>query len=103
MWIRTQSKRTLVDVIAVSVPNIHMRNEHEVIGWIATSPTKELVLGTYSSQARALAVLQKIEDAICMSKTLVVGPSNGAAYSYNNPELVVYTMPEDKHVEELKK
>lgn len=58
LWIRTQSKQSLVKVNNISI-NVQDRNRYII-------DSNDYILGRYKSYARALEVLDDIQNFICI-------------------------------------
>ncbi len=68
MWIRTQCKKQLINVIRISFQrNIASKNKAVLIGQFANSSffqSNQIVVGEYRTKEEALAELSAIEEAI---------------------------------------
>ena len=76
MWIRTQDKKTLVKVDMVELLNY----ENSIVAYTSI---KVADLGKYSTEEKAMKVLNDIEETMCYG--------NGSGF---------YQMPQDDEVEE---
>lgn len=88
MWIRSQDKRTLVDVECIYSGNGLIHEKFEIMG--APSSGTISLLGKYKSEERALEVLYMIQSRII----------KGATFDYiNNSKRItkefVFQMPEE--------
>ena len=95
MWIRSQDKERLIkpDYIIVDETDILATTYHE--GFFVT-------IGTYSSEAKALKVLDMIQSAIMGKKTTRHGVSGTFIYTNNyfdSHENIVFQIPLDSEVE----
>lgn len=77
MWIRSQSKKVLLNVNQVVINNTKDESEYYIQGY---SERGIDILGIYSSECKALMVLDKIESYL--------------EYSHN----IVFQMPQDDEV-----
>lgn len=77
MWIRSQSKKALLNVNQVVINNTKDESEYYIHGY---SERGIDILGFYSSECKALMVLDKIESYL--------------HYSHN----IVFEMPQDDEV-----
>lgn len=77
MWIRSQSKKVLLNVNQVVINNTKDESEYYVHGY---SERGIDILGIYSSECKSLMVLDKIESYL--------------EYSHN----IVFQMPQDDEV-----
>ena len=75
MWIRTQCKKQLVNVIRITIErNIGSKNKSALVGQFADSSlfqSNQVVLGEYKSKEEALKELSAIEEAIIKGETRV--------------------------------
>lgn len=78
MWIRSQSKKSLLNVNQVVIKNTKDESEYYIHGY---SERGIDILGVYSTQEKALKVLDAIEESL--------------EYPYNE----VFEMPQDEEVE----
>lgn len=78
MWIRSQSKKSLLNVNQVVIKNTKDESEYYIHGY---SERGIDILGVYSTQEKALNVLDYIEDSL--------------EYPHNT----VFQMPQDDEVE----
>lgn len=78
MWIRSQNKKVLLNVNQVVINNTKNESEYYIHGY---SERGIDILGIYSSECKALMVLDKIESYL--------------QYSHN----IVLEMPQDEQVE----
>ena len=99
MLIRSQDKTTLVKfeniVININNLNINNINGKEIICWSQMNPGEDeyIPLGYYSAKAKAMKVLDMIQDAYCKFMSV----KNDDAW--DGKESAFY-MPEDSEVEE---
>lgn len=96
MWIRSQDKERLIkpDYILGDETDILATSYHD--GFFVT-------IGTYSSHAKALKVLDMIQTAIMGKKTTRHGVSGTFIYTNNyfdSVDNLVFQMPLDSEVEE---
>lgn len=77
MWIRSQSKKVLLNVNQVVINNAKDESEYYIHGY---SERGINILGIYSSECKSLMVLDKIESYL--------------EYSHN----IVFQMPQDDEV-----
>ncbi len=77
MWIRSQSKKVLLNVNQVTINNTKDESEYYIHGY---SERGIDILGIYSSECKSLMVLDKIESYL--------------EYSHN----IVFQMPQDDEV-----
>ena len=77
MWIRSQSKKVLLNVNQVVINNTKDESEYYIHGY---SERGINILGIYSSECKSLMVLDKIESYL--------------EYSHN----IVFQMPQDDEV-----
>lgn len=77
MWIRSQSKKALLNVNQVVINNTKEESEYYIHGY---SERGIDILGIYSSECKSLMVLDKIESYL--------------EYSHN----IVFQMPQDDEV-----
>lgn len=93
MLIRSQNKMSLVkfENIVININNI---NGKEIICWSQMNPGEDeyILLGHYSNKAKAMKVLDMIQEAYCKFMSV----KNDDAWS--GKESVFY-MPEDSEVE----
>lgn len=80
MWIRSQSKKSLLNVNQVVIKNTKDESEYYIHGY---SERGIDILGVYSTQEKALNVLDYIEDSL--------------EYPHNT----VFQMPADDEVDEV--
>jgi hypothetical protein len=75
MWIRTQCKKQLVNVIRITIErNIGSKNKSALVGQFADSSlfqSNQVVLGESKSKEEALKELSEIEEAIIKGETRV--------------------------------
>lgn len=93
MLIRSQNKISLVKVENIVI-NINNINGKEIICWSQMNPGEDeyISLGHYSTKAKAMKVLDMIQEAYCKFMSV----KNDDAWS--GKESVFY-MPEDSEVE----
>ena len=82
IWIRTQDKENLINAIAVGV------DETNIFVIIKNDRVGPFVIGTYSSEEKALKVLDMIETHL-----------EDLEYKIHNRN-VIFQMPDDEDIEE---
>lgn len=95
MWIRSQSKTRLIKTDYIIV------NETDILA-TPNSDSFLITIGEYSSQEKALKVLDMIQTAIMGKKTTRHGVSGTFIYTNNyfdSDENLVFQMPLDSEVE----
>ncbi len=74
MWIMTQNRTDLVNVIKISLSNVLAAKNVLIIGKFAPSSllhSNEMILGTYNSADEAKAELKSIQEHILSGKSNV--------------------------------
>lgn len=95
MWIRSQSKKVLLNVNQVVINNTKDESEYYIHGY---SERGIDILGVYSTQEKALKVLDEIQDAIENTDYYRIDNVGHGAYVLANG-VKVYQMPQDDEVE----
>lgn len=99
MWIRSQDKERLIK------PDYIRVNETDILA-TTYSDGFYVTIGTYSSEEKALKVLDMIQTAIMGKKTTRHGVSGTFIYTNNyfdSPNNLVFQMPLDSELEEDEK
>lgn len=95
MWIRSQSKKVLLNVNQVTINNTKDESEYYIHGY---SERGIDILGAYSTEEKALKVLDEIQDAI--EDTFYYNIENLGCGSYALKKgCEIYEMPQDEDVE----
>ena len=72
MWVRSQDKKSLVDVKGCFIVNdcLWKENEREIVGMCESSAEGKLwLLGTYKAKEKAMSVLDELQCRIARSET----------------------------------
>lgn len=94
MWIRSQSKKVLLNVNQVVINNTKDESEYYIHGY---SERGIDILGVYSTEEKALKVLDEIQDAI--EDTFYYNIENLGCGSYALKKgCEIYEMPQDEDV-----
>ena len=96
MWIRSQSKKVLLNVNQVVINNIKDESEYYIHAY---SERGIDILGVYSTEEKALKVLDKIQKYIGSERfySTTKGISEQQSISIENTN--VFKMPQDEDVE----
>lgn len=92
MWIRSQSKKVLLNVNQVVINNNKDKSEYYIYGY---SERGIDILGVYSTQEKALKVLDKIQKIIEYPGSTLVSPTALNNYYRLIPAGQFYQMPQD--------
>lgn len=95
MWIRSQSKKALLNVNQVVINNTKDESEYYIHGY---SERGIDILGVYSTEEKALKVLDEIQDAIEDTGYYRIDNIGHGTYAFSKGVLV-YQMPQDEDVE----
>lgn len=95
MWIRSQSKKVLLNVNQVVINNTKDKSEYYIYVY---SERGIDILGFYSTQDKALKVLDEIQRAVESAKVYSTNRVSNF-YSMSNEYVAVYQMPQDEDVE----
>lgn len=96
MWIRSQSKKVLLNVNQVVINNNKDKSEYYIYGY---SERGIDILGVYSTQEKALKVLDKIQKRIEYPGSALVSPTALKNYYRLIPAGQFYQMPADNEAE----
>lgn len=96
MWIRSQSKKSLLNVNQVVINNTKDESEYYIHGY---SERGIDILGVYSTQEKALKVLDEIQKRIEYPCSTLVSPTALKNYYRLIPAGQFYQMPTDDEVE----
>lgn len=96
MWIRSQSKKSLLNVNQVVINNTKDESEYYIHGY---SERGIDILGVYSTQEKALKVLDEIQKRIEYPGSTLVSPTALKNYYRLIPAGQFYQMPTDDEVE----
>ncbi len=95
MWIRSQSKKALLNVNQVVINNTKDESEYYIHGY---SERGIDILGVYSTKEKALKVLDEIQDAIEDTDYYRIDNIGHGTYALGKG-VQVYQMPQDEDVE----
>lgn len=96
MWIRSQSKKSLLNVNQVVINNTKDESEYYIHGY---SERGIDILGVYSTQEKALKVLDEIQEKIEYPYPSKIVPSIGTNCYHLIENNKFYQMPQDDEVE----
>lgn len=96
MWIRSQCKKSLLNVNQVVINNTKDESEYYIHGY---SERGIDILGVYSTQEKALKVLDEIQKRIEYPGSTLVSPTALKNYYRLIPAGQFYQMPADNEVE----
>lgn len=96
MWIRSQSKKSLLNVNQVVINNTKDESEYYIHGY---SERGIDILGVYSTQEKALKVLDEIQKRIEYPGSTLFSPTSLKNYYCLTPTGQFYQMPQDDEVE----
>lgn len=96
MWIRSQSKKVLLNVNQVTINNTKDESEYYIHGY---SERGIDILGAYSTEEKALKVLDEIQGKIECPYPSKVTPAFGTNCYHLSEKGQFYEMPADKDVE----
>lgn len=96
MWIRSQSKKSLLNVNQVVINNTKDESEYYIHGY---SERGIDILGFYSTQEKALKVLDEIQEKIEYPYPSKIVPSIGTNCYHLIENNKFYQMPQDDEVE----
>lgn len=96
MWIRSQSKKVLLNVNQVVINNTKDKSEYYIYGY---SERGIDILGVYSTQDKALKVLDEIQRKVEYPGSTLVSPTSLNNYYRLTPTGQFYQMPQDDEVE----
>lgn len=96
MWIRSQSKKALLNVNQVVINNTKEESEYYIHGY---SERGIDILGVYSTQEKAFAVLDEIQEKIEYPYPSKIMPSIGTNCYHLIENNKFYQMPQDDEVE----
>lgn len=88
MFVKSQSKKVLADINKFEVIETRM-GHYQIIG------DDKVLLGNYSSYAKALSVLDKIQKQISLGTQSDIIAQDRRRYTSN----VIFEMPQDKEVQ----
>lgn len=94
MWIRSQSKKVLLNVNQVVINNTKDKSEHYIYVY---SERGLDILGVYSTKEKALKVLDEIQDAIEDTYYYKIDNIGHGTYALGKG-VQVYQMPQDDEV-----
>lgn len=94
MWIRSQSKKVLLNVNQVVINNNKDKSEYYIYGY---SERGIDILGFYSTQDKTLKVLDEIQKVISDKQLRVIDKAPFGSYVLNKG-VQVYQMPQDEDV-----
>lgn len=95
MWIRSQNKKSLLNVNQVVINNTKDKSEYYIYGY---SERGLDILGIYSTKEKALKVLDEIHDSIEDTDYYRIENVGHGTYALANG-VQVYQMPQDDEVE----
>ena len=95
MWIRSQSKKVLLNVNQVVINNNKDKSEYYIYGY---SERGIDILGVYSTQDKALKVLDEIQRFISDKQYCAIDNVTRKSYILNKG-VHVFEMPKDEDVE----
>ena len=96
MWIRSQSKKVLLNVNQVVINNNKDKSEYYIYGY---SERGIDILGFYSTQEEALKVLDEIQRKVEYPGSTLFSPTSLKNYYCLTPTGQFYQMPQDDEVE----
>lgn len=96
MWIRSQDGMSLMDCNSFAVQKFF--EQYEVIT-LNSSSRITVELGTYSSEKKALKVLDEIQRIIEYPGSSLISPTALQNYYRLSPTGQIYQMPQDDEVE----
>lgn len=96
MWIRSQSKKVLLNVNQVVINNTKDESEYYIHGY---SERGIDILGVYSTEEKALNVLDEIQEKIEYPYPSKIVPSIGTNCYHLIENNKFYQMPQDDEVE----
>lgn len=95
MWIRNQSKKSLTNISELIISNTKDNSKYYIYGY---SERQLDILGVYSTEEKALKVLDEIQDAIEDTDYYRIDNIGHGTYVLANG-VQVYQMPQDDKVE----
>lgn len=96
MWIRSQSKKVLLNVNQVVINNNKDKSEYYIYGY---SERGIDILGVYSTQDKALKVLDEIQRKVEYPGSTLFSPTSLKNCYCLTPTCQFYQMPQDDEVE----
>lgn len=92
MWIRSQNKTKLLDVDNIRITHYAKETTYDIV----TSPStlEYTKLGTYSTEEKALKVLDMIQETIIHNETVYAHAFSGSGVR----DYDIFQMPEDEKV-----
>ncbi len=96
MWIRNQSKKSLANINEVIIENTKDNSKYYIYGY---SERQLDILGVYSTQEKAFAVLDEIQEKIEYPYPSKIMPSIGTNCYHLIENNKFYQMPQDDEVE----
>lgn len=95
MWIRSQSKKVLLNVNQVVINNTKDESEYYIHGY---SERGIDIIGFYSTQEKALKVLDEIQKKVECPGSTLISPTSLKNYYRLSPTGQFYQMPADEDV-----
>lgn len=96
MWIRSQSKKVLLNVNQVVINNTKDESEYYIHGY---SERGIDILGVYSTEEKALKVLDEIQTSIMTEHQFRIDELNCTRNYFGKEYKEIYQMPKDEDVE----
>lgn len=96
MWIRNQSKKSLTNISELIISNTKDNSKYYIYGY---SERQLDILGVYSTQDKALKVLDEIQRKVEYPGSTLFSPTSLKNYYCLTPTGQFYQMPQDDEVE----
>lgn len=101
MWIRSQDRKSLSKVNGVLMDTTLDKSKCYIYGFVDRGRD---ILGTYSTQEKALKVLNEIQhtlsDSVIINGKLYTSPREvNEQHTTTSERIVIYQMPQDEEVE----
>ena len=96
MWIRKQRKKSLANISEVIINNTKDNSKYYIYGY---SERQLDILGVYSTQEKAFAVLDEIQEKIEYPYPSKIMPAFGTNCYHLIEKSNFYQMPQDEDVE----
>ena len=101
MWIRSQDRKSLSKVNGVLMDTTLDKSKWYIYGFVDRGRD---ILGTYSTQEKALKVLNEIQhtlsDSVIINGKLYTSPREvNEQHTTTSERIVIYQMPQDEEVE----
>lgn len=95
MWIRSQDRRSLSNVNQVLINTTFDESKYYIYGFLDRGRD---ILGEYSTQEKALSVLDEIQNIIANGKIYSSTRGINEQHIITNERVMIYLMPSDEDV-----